>query len=53
MFKIESDASKNFAGPFPHANYEDENLNVGMPVFTIHGNHDDPTGLGIYLPLNS
>ena len=26
------------------ANFEDPNLNVGLPVFTIHGNHDDPTG---------
>ena len=22
----------------------DENYNVGMPVFSIHGNHDDPSG---------
>lgn len=27
-------------------NYEDENLNVGLPVFSIHGNHDDPQGGG-------
>ncbi len=27
-----------------HVNYEDKNLNIGLPVFTIHGNHDDPTG---------
>ena len=26
------------------ANFDDPNLNVGLPVFTIHGNHDDPTG---------
>ncbi|CAG9858192.1 unnamed protein product [Phyllotreta striolata] len=25
-------------------NYEDPNLNVSMPIFSIHGNHDDPTG---------
>lgn len=24
-------------------NYEDENLNIALPVFAIHGNHDDPT----------
>ncbi|KYM84030.1 Double-strand break repair protein MRE11 [Atta colombica] len=24
-------------------NYEDPNLNISMPVFTIHGNHDDPS----------
>lgn len=29
---------------FP-VNYEDPNLNVSYPVFSIHGNHDDPAGL--------
>ncbi|XP_076765796.1 double strand break repair nuclease mre11 [Xylocopa sonorina] len=24
-------------------NYEDPNLNICMPVFSIHGNHDDPS----------
>lgn len=27
-----------------HANFEDPNLRVQYPIFTIHGNHDDPTG---------
>lgn len=31
---------------FPAINYEDPNLNVGIPVFSIHGNHDDPQGVG-------
>ncbi|KAG8902357.1 meiotic recombination [Tulasnella sp. 403] len=31
---------------FPAVNYEDPNLNVGIPVFSIHGNHDDPQGAG-------
>jgi double-strand break repair protein MRE11 len=26
-----------------HVNYEDPNLNISMPIFTIHGNHDDPS----------
>lgn len=25
-------------------NYEDPNINVSIPVFSVHGNHDDPTG---------
>lgn len=25
-------------------NFQDPNLNVGLPIFTIHGNHDDPSG---------
>eukprot|EP00616_Rhizochromulina_sp_CCMP1243_P008925 CAMPEP_0118989314 /NCGR_PEP_ID=MMETSP1173-20130426/47786_1 /TAXON_ID=1034831 /ORGANISM="Rhizochromulina marina cf, Strain CCMP1243" /LENGTH=688 /DNA_ID=CAMNT_0006940299 /DNA_START=38 /DNA_END=2101 /DNA_ORIENTATION=+ len=24
-------------------NYEDPNFSVGLPIFSIHGNHDDPT----------
>lgn len=31
---------------FPAVNYEDTNLNVAIPVFSIHGNHDDPQGTG-------
>lgn len=34
-------------GSFPAINYEDPNLNVGIPVFSIHGNHDDPQGVGV------
>ena len=30
---------------FGHVNYEDPHFNVGLPVFTIHGNHDDPAGV--------
>ncbi|GAA5890007.1 hypothetical protein JCM6882_009196 [Rhodosporidiobolus microsporus] len=31
---------------WPGVNYEDYNINVGLPVFSIHGNHDDPQGVG-------
>jgi double-strand break repair protein MRE11 len=31
---------------FPAVNYEDTNLNVAIPCFSIHGNHDDPQGVG-------
>ena len=27
-------------------NYENPNLNIGLPIFSIHGNHDDPSGHG-------
>lgn len=30
---------------FNHANYEDPDINVAIPVFSIHGNHDDPSGV--------
>ena len=26
-------------------NYEDPNYNMSIPVFTIHGNHDNPAGV--------
>jgi len=26
-------------------NYEDPNINIALPVFCIHGNHDDPAGV--------
>ncbi len=32
------------AVPCSTVNTEDPNISVGLPVFTIHGNHDDPTG---------
>ncbi|GAA6019654.1 hypothetical protein JCM10207_006959 [Rhodosporidiobolus poonsookiae] len=31
---------------YPGVNYEDFNINVSLPVFSIHGNHDDPQGVG-------
>ena len=39
-----TDGSEHFDGTFGFANYEDPNLNVSIPVFSIHGNHDDPSG---------
>ena len=32
-------------GSFPAVNYEDPNYNVSIPIFLIHGNHDDPAGV--------
>lgn len=32
-------------------NYQDENLNISIPVFSIHGNHDDPTGVSCPFPV--
>ncbi|KAL3090144.1 hypothetical protein niasHS_006596 [Heterodera schachtii] len=43
-----SDPTVNFQhSNFPVANYLDENLHVNMPIFTIHGNHDDLSGKGL------
>jgi len=41
-----SDQKKNFTSFFPIVNYEDPNLNISLPIFSIHGNHDDPSGNG-------
>lgn len=30
---------------FSIVNFEDPNINVSMPIFSIHGNHDDPSGV--------
>lgn len=47
-----SDASDVFEGAFNHVNYEDPDINVAIPVFSIHGNHDDPTGDGHFCSLD-
>jgi len=47
-----SDANDVFDGAFNHVNYEDPDINVAIPVFSIHGNHDDPTGDGNYCSLD-
>ncbi|EDL25007.1 meiotic recombination 11 homolog A (S. cerevisiae), isoform CRA_b, partial [Mus musculus] len=45
QFEVISDQSVNFGfSKFPWVNYQDGNLNISIPVFSIHGNHDDPTG---------
>lgn len=44
-FQIISDQKRNFPST-QTANYEDPNVNISLPVFSIHGNHDDPAGRG-------
>lgn len=40
-----SDQSFNFHDALNGTvNYEDPNVNIAYPVFSIHGNHDDPSG---------
>ncbi|ODA80566.1 hypothetical protein RJ55_03525 [Drechmeria coniospora] len=47
-----SDAAEVFEGAFTHVNYEDPDINISMPVFSIHGNHDDPSGDGNFCSLD-
>ena len=47
-----SDGSEHFGPFFGHANYEDPDINVSIPVFSIHGNHDDPSGEGHFAALD-
>jgi len=42
-FEVVSDQSINFPSR-GIVNFEDENVNVALPIFAIHGNHDDPSG---------
>ncbi|CAF1075431.1 unnamed protein product [Adineta steineri] len=56
-FKLISDEKVNFSStvqsnPFPWANFKDPNLNISTPVFSIHGNHDDPSGSTPLCPLD-
>lgn len=51
-FRILSDQSLNFPN-YGIVNFEDPNINIELPVFTIHGNHDDPTRDGYLKALTS
>lgn len=44
--EVLSDTSLEFQSAGGHVNYEDPDINVAIPVFSIHGNHDDPSGVG-------
>eukprot|EP00559_Dactyliosolen_fragilissimus_P002816 CAMPEP_0184858342 /NCGR_PEP_ID=MMETSP0580-20130426/3463_1 /TAXON_ID=1118495 /ORGANISM="Dactyliosolen fragilissimus" /LENGTH=826 /DNA_ID=CAMNT_0027354451 /DNA_START=320 /DNA_END=2800 /DNA_ORIENTATION=- len=46
QFQIVSDQSKNFRSLNGTVNYEDQYYSVDLPIFSIHGNHDDPTREG-------
>lgn len=41
-----TDFPSSYSAGTPTVNYESANLNVALPVFAIHGNHDDPSGPG-------
>lgn len=47
-----SDANEVFEGAFNDVNYQDPDINVSIPVFSIHGNHDDPSGDGHFCSLD-
>ncbi|KAK7241144.1 hypothetical protein SO694_0005217 [Aureococcus anophagefferens] len=40
-FQVLSDQAANFAAG--RVNFEDPHAAVALPVFAVHGNHDDPT----------
>lgn len=44
-FDFLSDPEVNFREcATPGVNFEDPNLSISLPIFSIHGNHDDPCG---------
>jgi double-strand break repair protein MRE11 len=45
-FEYQGDPKRDFPNQDePEVNYMNPNINVSLPVFTIHGNHDDPIGM--------
>ncbi|KAA8893221.1 Mre11 DNA-binding presumed domain-containing protein [Sphaerosporella brunnea] len=50
--EILSDTTEEFKLAGGHVNYEDPDINVAIPVFSIHGNHDDPSGEGRFCALD-
>ena len=51
-----SDPEMNFEHCDPNhreVNYMNANLNIALPIFSIHGNHDDPCGLGGFCSLDN
>ncbi|KAK4180703.1 putative double-strand break repair protein mus-23 [Triangularia setosa] len=47
-----SDPQEVFGGSTDFVNYQDPDINISIPVFSIHGNHDDPSGDGHYCSLD-
>lgn len=50
--RVVSNPLDNFDDAEQGLNYENPNINVSMPVFAVHGNHDDPGREG-YLAANN
>ncbi|KAK3387884.1 Mre11 DNA-binding presumed domain-containing protein [Podospora didyma] len=47
-----SDAADVFDGAVPYVNYQNPDMNISIPVFSIHGNHDEPSGDGHFCSLD-
>ncbi|KAI3631968.1 hypothetical protein MIR68_009804 [Amoeboaphelidium protococcarum] len=45
-FDYFSDPSVDFHDKFAQVNIQNPDINIQMPIFTIHGNHDDPSQQG-------
>lgn len=51
QFELLSNPTVTFVNTaHPGVNYLDANFNIGLPIFAIHGNHDDSSGLGNVCP---
>ncbi|CAG8769967.1 3608_t:CDS:10, partial [Dentiscutata erythropus] len=46
QLEIINDDTENKDDNFIKVNFQDPNYKIAMPVFSIHGNHDDPSGDG-------
>ncbi|ODV63345.1 MRX complex nuclease subunit, partial [Ascoidea rubescens DSM 1968] len=47
-----SDPSLSLDDGINMVNYEDPNLNISIPIFSISGNHDDISGDGLLAPMD-
>jgi double-strand break repair protein MRE11 len=43
---VTAEARERLFGSFSRVNWEDPNYNIALPIFAIHGNHDDPSREG-------
>ncbi|CAG8706624.1 8074_t:CDS:2, partial [Scutellospora calospora] len=48
----DNDDTRSKSDNFNKMNFRDPNYKVAMPVFSIHGNHDDPSGDGYLCALD-
>ncbi|KAK4183795.1 putative double-strand break repair protein mus-23 [Podospora australis] len=47
-----SDPTEVLGESVSYVNYQDPDINISIPIFSIHGNHDDPSGDGHFCSLD-
>jgi len=52
FIEILNDQREIFKNSFGRANYEDPYQSIALPIFSIHGNHDDPSREGFFISMS-